>query len=264
MKRICIQWEKRANIRMENEMQGLILAAGMGTRLGAYTEEIPKVLVEVQNTPLIMYALERLYEQGVEETFIVVGYKKELIMNTCGDSYKTMRIIYVVNDIYETTNNIYSFYLATKLITQDVLMVEGDILFDRKILDDAVAIKRDCNIVVSKYNKATMNGTVIMSEHGVAKSLIIKKRQGADFDYANALKTVNIYYFRQEFLSKKLAPAVELYVSNGDLNNYYELIIGSLIYLGDDDIQTILVDEKEWFEIDDEHDLQIAINHGKF
>lgn len=245
-------------------MQGLILAAGMGSRLGEYTQDKPKVLVEVQNLPLIMYALERLYEQGVEETFLVVGYRKERIMEICGNAFNTMKITYVENDLYETTNNVYSFYLATKFVTQELLMVEGDLLFSPAVLVAAVKEKRDCNIVVSKYNPKTMNGTVVFAEEQQAQSLVVKSRQGKSFDYDNAWKTVNIYYFSKDFFIKKFAPAIALYVSNGNLNNYYELVLGSLIYYGDDDIQITVVDEKEWFEIDDEQDLMIAQKHGSF
>ncbi len=244
-------------------MQGLILAAGMGTRLGDYTKDKPKVMVEVQDKPLLFYALERLYEQGVTETVIVVGYRKEYIMEKCGDSYKDMKLTFVENKIYDTTNNVYSFYLASKYLTEDVLMVEGDILFSKELLDQTVAKKTDCNIVVSKYNPDTMNGTVIAADGTKATGLIIKKFQGEDFCYDNAWKTVNIYYFGQQFM-EKFGKSLELYVNTGNLQNYYELVLGALIYYGDDDINIVPVDEADWFEVDDERDLMIAREHGGF
>ncbi len=244
-------------------MQGLILAAGMGTRLGERTKDIPKVMMDVEGKPLIMYALQRLYEQNVSETIIVVGYKKEYIMEKCGDHYKEMKLIYVINDRYETTNNVYSFYLATEQIHDDLLMVEGDLLFSKELLDRTVADKHDCNIVVSKYNRETMNGTVIKAENDEARALITKKFQGEGFDYDSAWKTVNIYYFEREFM-KKFSRMLQLYVETGNLNNYYELVLGALIYYGDDDIRIVVVDENDWFEIDDEKDLLIAREHGAF
>lgn len=244
-------------------MQGLILAAGMGTRLGEYTKDIPKVMVAVQDKPLLFYALERLYEQGVKETVIVVGYRKEYIMEKCGDYYKDMKLTFVENELYASTNNVYSFYLASKHLNDEVLMVEGDILFDKEVLDKAVATKTDCNIVVSKYNPETMNGTVIANEGTKATSLIIKKYQTEDFCYDNVWKTVNIYYFGKEFINK-FSRMLELYVETGNLNNYYELVLGALIYYGDDDINIVTVDESDWFEVDDERDLMIAREHGGF
>ena len=244
-------------------MQGLILAAGMGTRLGERTKDIPKVMMEVQGKPLIMYALQRLYEQNVTETIIVVGYKKDYIMEKCGDHYKEMKLTYVINGRYESTNNVYSFYLATEKIHDDILMVEGDLLFSKELLDKTVADRHDCNIVVSKYNRNTMNGTVIRADNDKARELITKKFQGEDFDYETSWKTVNIYYFDRKFMDK-FSAMLKLYVETGNLNNYYELVLGALIYYGDDDIRIVAVDENDWFEIDDENDLMIAREHGAF
>lgn len=244
-------------------MQGLILAAGMGTRLGEYTKEVPKVMMEIDGKPLLFAALQRLYEQGVTETIIVVGYKKEYIIERCGDSYKEMKLTYVVNDRYATTNNVYSFYLASQHLNDEVLMVEGDLLFSKELLDQAVSEKHDCNIVVSRYNRQTMNGTVISVDGDKATGLIIKKFQGEDFDYDKVWKTVNIYYFGKNFM-EKFSKMLELYVQTGNLGNYYELVLGALIYYGDDDIRIVPVAEEDWFEVDDERDLMIAREHGGF
>ena len=244
-------------------MQGLILAAGKGRRLGEYTREIPKVMLEVNGKSLMLYALDRLSEQRVTETIIVVGYKKEYILEKWGTEYKGMKLRYVENDQYETTNNVYSFFLATKYIHEELLMVEGDLLFAKNVLDCAVSNKHDCNIVVSKYNYATMNGTVVRSDGNKAISLTVKMFQQEGFDYENVWKTVNIYYFSESFI-RKFARMLEMYVETGNLSNYYELVLGALIYLGDDDIRIVPVDENEWFEIDDENDLTIARKHGEF
>ena len=244
-------------------MQGLILAAGKGTRLKQYTESIPKVMVDVCGKPLIMQSLERLYEQGIRETIIVVGYKKECIIDNLGPFYKDMKLVYVENEIYETTNNVYSLYCAVPALHEDFLLVEGDLLYSKELLDKAVAEKNDCNIVVSRYNRETMNGTVIRADGERAVELVIKKRQAADFDYDNVWKTVNIYYFGKAFAAK-FFDLLTWYIKNGNLNNYYELVLGALVYYGDDTIKIVPVDEGEWFEVDDENDLLIARNSGGF
>lgn len=238
-------------------MQGLILAAGMGTRLKEYTANNPKVMVEINGRPLIEYALERLFEQGVRETIIVVGYMKDCIIERCGDSYKSMKLTYIENSLYASTNNVYSFYLAGKQITDELILVEGDLLFDKGILDQVLLGKHDCNIVVSRYNASTMNGTVIRARDNIVKELIIKKKQNDDFDFADVWKTVNIYYFSKTFIQKYIK-ALGLYIETGNLSNYYELVLGSLIYYGDDDIVINPVEESTWFEIDNEKDLMIA------
>ena len=182
-------------------MQGLILAAGMGKRLKQYTDRKPKVLIEVHEICLLTNALEQLIKQGVKETIIVVGYKKEMIIEKYGFEYKNMKIIYVENCLYEHTNNIYSFYLAQEYINDDILMLEGDLLYQEEVLKQLNHSEAECSILVSKYNQKTMNGTVIMADqNGNAKSLVLKDMQGAEFDYTNAWKTVNIYKMKKHFI----------------------------------------------------------------
>lgn len=57
----------------------VILAAGQGKRLRQFTEEVPKVLVEVHGKPLLDYVLLNLIEVGVKQFFIVTGYKADLV-----------------------------------------------------------------------------------------------------------------------------------------------------------------------------------------
>lgn len=243
-------------------MQGLILAAGMGKRLKQYTDRKPKVLIEVHEICLLTNALEQLIKQGVKETIIVVGYKKEMIIEKYGFEYKNMKIIYVENCLYEHTNNIYSFYLAQEYINDDILMLEGDLLYQEEVLKQLNHSEAECSILVSKYNQKTMNGTVIMADqNGNAKSLVLKDMQGAEFDYTNAWKTVNIYKMKKHFIKDHLFPAVKFYIETEDKNSYYEKVLGSIIYYNTHDIKIVKIDEKDWFEIDDETDLKYAIEN---
>lgn len=243
-------------------MQGLILAAGMGTRLKSYTKNKPKILMEVQGICLLTNALDQLVRKCVTETIIVVGYKKELVIEKIGFGYHGMKITYVENTLYETTNNIYSFYLAQNYIHDDVIMLEGDLLYNYEIIDKVCDMDAECTILVSKFNPDTMNGTVILAdEDGRARSLVLKDMQDKTFDYSNAWKTVNIYKMKRDFIKCHLFPAIELYIKTEDSDSYYEKVLGSLIYYNKHDIWLAKVKEEEWFEIDDETDLNYAVNN---
>lgn len=241
-------------------MQALILAAGMGTRLKPLTDSVPKCLTEINGTPLIFNALDCLAESGkIDSAVIVVGYLADKIRAAVGSEWRGMKITYVENEIFASTNNVYSFYLAKPFITDDCVMLECDLFYRASLLEKIIAENAACNILVSPYNAKTMDGTVIFAdENGKAKSLVIGKRQGEGFDYSGALKTVNIYRFNKEFITERLFPAVELYVKTQSVNSYYELVLGSLIYYGNDDIRVTVTDESTWCEVDDLHDLEIA------
>jgi len=74
-------------------MQAVVLAAGKGTRLRPLTEDIPKVLVEVNDKPLIEDVFDNLVDIGIDE-FVVVGYMKEKIIEKYGDEYRGRPITY--------------------------------------------------------------------------------------------------------------------------------------------------------------------------
>ena len=116
-------------------MQALILAAGTGSRLGKYTKENTKCMLEVNGETLIKQALEKLNNVGITKLILVVGYKKDNLIKHVGNQYKNIKIQYVENPIYDTTNNIYSLYLAKDMLAQDdTILLESDLLFEEDIL----------------------------------------------------------------------------------------------------------------------------------
>ncbi|MFB6309512.1 MAG: sugar phosphate nucleotidyltransferase [Haloarculaceae archaeon] len=75
-------------------MQGVVLAAGEGTRMRPLTGDRPKGLVEVAGEPLLSYSFETLRSVGVEELLVVVGYRAEDIIDYYGDAYRDVPITY--------------------------------------------------------------------------------------------------------------------------------------------------------------------------
>lgn len=239
-------------------MQAIILAAGFGKRLQPLTDSSPKSLVEVNGKPLIINALDILAQCGIERTVIVVGHLREKIIERIGYSHKGMDISYVENTDYNKTNNVYSFYLTKDYINDDALLLECDLFYRKELVEKLINCGGECDIMVSPYDPDTMDGTVVFADSDdKAKSLVVKKNQGEDFDYSQALKTVNLYKFSKDFLKNKFYPAIETYVKTQNLDNYYEFVLGSLVYFGND-IRVLRVDESEWAEIDSMSDLKAA------
>lgn len=230
----------------------------MGKRLSPLTDECPKSLVKVNGKPLIINALDILSSYGVERTVIVVGYKHEMLIETIGYSYNGMAISYVENTEYASTNNVYSFYLTKDYIHDDALLLECDLFYHKELIGKLLETGGECSIMVSTYDAETMDGTVVFAdEKDNAKRLVVKRFQDENFDFTDALKTVNIYKFTKNFLKNKFYPAVETYVKTQDLDNYYEFVLGSLVYYRND-IRVLRVSADEWAEVDSFEDLEIA------
>ncbi len=243
----------------KERIQAVILAAGRGLRLAHVTDKIPKVLVEVNGTPFIINQLEALTKhEEVDEIIIIVGYKKELIIRAIGNEYKGVKIRYVENDEWETTNNIYSLWLSLDFIKSSFILMEGDVFFEHRLLDPLFENRRK-NIVLLSRHKPWMSGTVaeIDNNSGKIKRLISSQDQDGNFNYDDKYKTINIYYFEYDFFKKYLRPSLNLYVMTNN-KDYWELILGVLIYLHVPNIYPYIVDNINWYEVDDENDLDAA------
>lgn len=240
-------------------MQALILAAGSGLRLRPVTDTVPKSLVKVNGISLLENALQHLAHRDISEVIIVVGDKKEKVIAAIGYEYAGMRIVYVDNSLYNETNNVYSLWLARNYIHDDLLMLECDLFYRRPLIDKILSGRADCNILVSPFDESCMEGTVVTADpEGRVASLTIRRDQTGAYDYAGKLKTVNIYFFRKAFITGCYFPAIETYVKTQSVRSYYELVLGSLIYFGNDDIRIVPVGKDEWTEIDDVEDLKRA------
>ena len=88
-------------------MQALILAAGMGKRLGEYTKNNTKCMVPVNGVPLIDRVLLQLSKLSLNRVVIVVGYEGQRLMSYLGQEQHGLKIEYVNNPVYNKTNNIY-------------------------------------------------------------------------------------------------------------------------------------------------------------
>jgi NDP-sugar pyrophosphorylase family protein len=242
-------------------MQVIILAAGIGIRLRPITYEVPKVMAKIRNKELILYQLESISKiKNISEIIIVVGYKREKIKKLVGDRYKGIKIRYVDNIEYKTTNNIYSLYLALPYITEELLLMEGDIIFKPKLLKK-VKRRRD-TVFIEKY-KPYMDGTIVEINENtkVIQRLIPKREQGNFFDASSYYKTINIYHFTFKFIKEVYKPVLDLYISKFGKKDYYELIIGALVYLNVCCVYAeVIKDEMMWFEVDDIDDLKFAEN----
>ena len=82
---------------MNGPKQAVVLLAGAGSRLGVYTERIPKCMVEVAEEPLLLRLLNQLEKLPTEEAILVVGFKADIIRDAFGISYGNLAITYVEN-----------------------------------------------------------------------------------------------------------------------------------------------------------------------
>ena len=116
-------------------MKAVILSAGKGNRLLPYTNDVPKCLIEVGGMPILSHQLRALEICSVHDIAVVVGYLHEQIEEFLGGRYTV-----IVNEAYETTNSIFSLWLARPFAEgHEFIVINGDIVFDAKLLSQLLS-----------------------------------------------------------------------------------------------------------------------------
>ena len=121
-------------------MKAIILAAGSGTRLGHYTKEIPKALVDINGKSIIERQIELFKKNGITEIFVVRGYKEEKF---CMEG-----ITFIDNEDFANTNQLASLVLAQNRISGNALILYGDLLFEQSILDQILMSNSDISVTI--------------------------------------------------------------------------------------------------------------------
>ncbi|MCH5264633.1 MAG: aminotransferase class I/II-fold pyridoxal phosphate-dependent enzyme [Lachnospiraceae bacterium] len=239
-------------------MQALILAAGMGKRLKDLTSDKTKCMVRVNGVTLIERMLGQLEKLDLERIVIVVGYKGEYLKSFIDSLGIRTPIVFVNNDIYDRTNNIYSLALAKEyLLEKDTLLFESDLIFEDDVLRLLLEDPRDTLALVDKY-ESWMNGTVVKLSDADEITAFIPGNKFVFEDIPQYYKTVNIYKFSKKFSQNQYVPFLESYLKALGNNEYYEQVLRVLTLLDNSWIRAKRIEGKKWYEIDDIQDLDIA------
>ena len=122
-------------------MKAIILAAGIGSRLG---NPRPKPLTRLSNGEMIMERQIKFITRyiSVDNILAVIGFKKDLIMEEFAD------LTYVFNNVYDRTNTSKSLLKALRKVgDHDVLWINGDVVFDPEVLNRVINYKSSCMAV---------------------------------------------------------------------------------------------------------------------
>ena len=248
-------------------MQALMLAAGMGKRLAKYTKDNTKCMVEVANEKLIDHAIRAIKKAGIKRFVIVIGYKGENLKKYILDKYQNeLEFVFINNDVYNTTNNIYSFYMAKdELAKDDTVLLESDIIFDDNLIKEMCAMPEKNIVAVAKY-ESWMDGTcVTLNDDLTIKKFVEKQAMKVD-QLDSYYKTVNVYKFNRDFVMGTYIPFLEAYMKIQGLNSYYETSLKYICQLPGMEFKAFLMGDRSWYEIDDAQDLDIAnvlFSHGE-
>lgn len=230
-----------------------LLAAGTGSRLHPFTDSVPKCLTEVNGQPILQLLVDGLLDNGFKRLVVVVGHLEHYIRSFLSQNGGGLTIDFITNPFFETTNNIYSLWLAKEKIQESSLLIECDLIFDCSLLEGLLCPDK---IAISKL-QPWMSGTLVSMD---SQNRVSSFNMGNVYNVTMSeimFKTVNIYSL--SWLSwQKVFKRLDVYISNGKVNEYYETVFKEMVANGSLSFEGVFFDPQRWYEIDTVEDLRNA------
>lgn len=192
-------------------MKAVILAAGMNNELNSFMGNQPKCMLKIGGETIIHRQIKMLIECGfkVEDIIVVIGYCKEEIVLLEG-------VEIIINSLYSSTNNSYSLALALKSLDEDAIVMDGDLILEKGVIEKLV--RQEGNILVTVSGETEYGATgVTMDQNKYV--LDIGKHISADMTYGSIMK-----------LNKEILPdLVDELLLEENLKNWYTIPLAKML-----------------------------------
>lgn len=234
-------------------MKAVILAAGIASRLRPLTDNTPKCLLNVGSKCLLARTIDSLIANGFDRFVIVTGYLKEMIESFVSVNYPDLRVEYIFNSKYESTNNIYSLWLAkTAVQGQSMLLLDSDILFDTPLITRLLKSEYENCLALNSHELGDEEIKVILNGKGqiteISKTCSIKEAVG---------ESVGIEKFSIDFVQKLYNELDDMIENKGQSGVFYEMAFENLINKGAE-IYTVNTTDIFSMELDTVDDFETA------
>ena len=195
--------------------------------------------------------ITNLNQHGFKRLVVVTGHLENHIKDFLGNQVGDIKVEYIFSPLYKSTNNIYSLWMARKVISEPFLLLESDLVFDKSLLGDMLYPDR----LAAAKMQPWMNGTsVTINKSKKVKAFLADK---ADSFGEIKYKTVNIYSISLKSWNG-IVQRLDKAISDGKVNDYYETVFAQMIADGSLSFESVSFDGKPWYEIDTLADLVIA------
>lgn len=229
----------------------MIMAAGLGSRFGSYTELIPKGFVEVGGSPMVVRAIDTLLSCGIERIIVGTGYKQE--------TYDALRSKYpqietCFSPRYAETNSMYTLYNTREVIGDDsFLLLESDLIFEKKAIQSLLECADPDVMLISSLAKFQDEYFVEYDSDYRLTNCSVNK---AELDVKGEL--VGIHKLSNHFYKLMCVDYAKRVEEKPKLGYEYQLLRMSRSAIP---VHVLKIDNLKWYEIDDESDLVYAENH---
>lgn len=228
----------------------VILAAGFGSRLMPLTKDIPKTLLEIKGTTILERLITQSMDKGINEFIIISGHKKERVEEkaTALETKYNIKIDVLENKEYLTTNTSVSTLIATKIAEDDIILINGDNVFDKRIMDNIVA-SSSTSLVIDNVKNLNEESFKLKIENGVVTAI------GKHIEIDSAIgEFIGVSKVAKKDFNEFNNILEDLI--NEDPQNYYDYAFKTLSEKTE--INFVYTEGAQWTEIDDKNDWKNA------
>jgi choline kinase len=227
----------------------IILAAGIGSRLRPLTDNFPKCMVKVNNQTLISRLISQLNSlKSIDQIIVVAGYKYDILIEHI-ENLGFENIMYVKNEFYNSTNNMFSLNLAFKHSMCDSIVINADCIYEDSIINKLEYINN--SVILFDSTHRNLESMKIQ----IHEDIIIDMSKNIELNHS--FSSIDLYYFKKEHLDI-LKTIICKYLNHGDNNLWSEVAIKDLIQSQLGLIGHLDIKGQKWYEIDDLSDLNSA------
>ena len=234
------------------------MAAGLGTRFGKYTELIPKGFVEFKGKAMVLRSIDTLIDCGIERIIIGTGWQKESY-EALMEKYPQIECVY--SPRYAETNSMYTLWNCREAIGgDDFLLLESDLVFERRAITALLECEFASAMLITPVTKfqdqyyVRMDARKQLMDCGVDKSA---------FEPSGEL--VGIHKLSGKFYRTVVAEYDKVIDEKPKLGYEYQLMLtsrkGVAGELPNGTMNVLKLEGLQWYEIDDENDLNWAEAH---
>ena len=232
--------------------KSIILLAGREKKLSPLTDKTHQSLFDLNGSTILENMLTKLVELGTTEIILVVGHKADMIKNAVGNRFNKARIKYVYNKDYNKTNVIYSLWLARNEFNDGFILIDGDLICEKALLEKLIRSKNHNEIVVDYIQKLSKDDVI---------AKIVKNRVAAIGKYLNVSndatfgRAIGISKFSKT-ASRMLLKYMRGFINKGKINSYYEDALNMML----DKVDFVPLDVRgfNWIEVDKTEEFEKA------
>jgi choline kinase len=238
---------------IEHPLTAVILAAGIGSRMGTHTLDRPKCLLEVApGATLLGLQLDRLFETGrVDRAVVVTGYRSDLVEDFVRRHRGDRDVTVAYNPFFDISNNLHSLWLARHHLDKGGLIVNGDDLFHPALLREALAARGDVVVTINRKHSYDPDDMKVLVDD--RRLLRIGKDLALDAAHGEAIGVIRV----SPRGATQLGDALDRMVRGGDRNVFYLRAVQHLIDQGVP-VHTADITPIPWAELDEPRDLVAA------